>query len=175
MTTSLIYSFLQLLPQSGLVVDLGAGEGKYAKILAEAGHRVIAVDKKPPQDMPTGVEYETATIQDWEANLPADFRADGYLLKNIVQFLPRDWIAGTLLPFLKDRTSSHGVIAIETFTKAPNPPFDKPHTSYYNLADLMSVFRDWKIELAEEVQEQARDMAGTPRQFHVTRLIAAKP
>jgi SAM-dependent methyltransferase len=41
-------SFLDLLPPPGrLTVDLGAGEGRMTAELAEAGHRVVALDSSP--------------------------------------------------------------------------------------------------------------------------------
>lgn len=41
-------AFLDLVPPPGrLTVDLGAGEGRMTEALAEAGHRVVAVDSSP--------------------------------------------------------------------------------------------------------------------------------
>lgn len=175
MQTAFFDQFMGQLPPESLVVDLGAGEGKYSQALAAAGHQVIAVDKKAPELSNLGtVEYHTMTVDMWLDGLAADFTAGGYLLKNILQFLPKDWVLDHLLPTLMQHTQKGGVIAIETFTQAPNPPFEHTHRSYYSISELRTVFADWEILLAEESENDGPDMHGTQRHFYMTSIIARK-
>ena len=37
--------FAQLIPKSGLVLDLACGSGRHSKLIADMGHEVLAVDK----------------------------------------------------------------------------------------------------------------------------------
>lgn len=168
--------FASLIPAGARVVDLGAGDGSLAAKLAAGGTRVIAVDRKDPETKPNGVDWVTSSIEGWLEGLPADFRADAFLLKNVVQFFEKGWTLSVLLPKLASHLSPGGVIGIETFTKAPEPPFPKPHASYYAIEDLKVAFPGWELPLAEEASDDAgSDLAGTRRTFYLTRLIARKP
>lgn len=168
--------FASMIAPGSLVVDLGAGDGALSAKLAASGARTIAVDRKAPETKPEGVEWIASSVEDWLGGLPEGFRADAFLLKNVVQFFEKDWTLSVLLPKLAARLSPGGVIAIETFSAAPEPPFPKPHSSYYSIGDLKAAFPDWETPLAEETTDEAgSDLAGNKRTFHLTRLIAKKP
>lgn len=167
--------FLESLPANGLVVDLGSGIGKYATQMAEHGHQVIAVDQKPyPVEYP-GVKFVTSSIQDWLNNLSADFKASAYLLRNVIQFMDKDYVTQTLFQQVASHLQTGGVIGIVTFTKQPEPAFDPPHKHHYNASEILDAFNGWDVVLAEEVEEDKPDMGGTQRHFYLTRLILRKP
>lgn len=167
--------FLESIPEGGLAVDLGSGIGKYATQMAEQGHHVIAVDQKPyPVEYPN-VEFVTSTVQDWLHSLPENFQASAYLVRNLIQFMDKDYVLHTLFPQIAKYLVSGGIIGIVTFTKQPEPAFDPPHKDDYNAAEILAVFDGWDVVLAEEVEEDKPDMGGTQRHFYITRLIIRKP
>ena len=166
----LISEFIHHLRPNSTVVDLGSGPGQYSKKLLDHGHQVIAVDKKIVLDTP-GIDFRHQTIQDFITNLPPDFKADGWLLKNVIQFIDKEYILNTLIPTLKAHTNPNGVIAIETFFKDPEPAFDRPFTSYFYLYELTPLFSDWNTLYKQEEMDEHSDMNGTIRNFAVTTLV----
>ena len=165
--------FIEQLSPNSTVVDLGSGAGMYSKKLLDLGHQVIAVDKRIVLDVP-GIDFRHQTIQDFITNLPPDFKADGWLLKNVIQFIDKEYILNTLIPILKARTSPNGVIAIETFFKDPEPAFDHPFASYYHLTDLTPLFSDWNTLYEKKEMDEHSDMNGTIRNFAITSLLVRK-
>ena len=173
MSNRLVNELINNLQPKSLVVDLGAGDGRWSRVLQAAGHKVIAVDK---QTKPTDVivDWQVSSAQNWVTDLKNNFRADGWLIKNLLQFIEKDYVLQELLPKIANHTPAEGVVAIETFYQPPNPPFAKPHKYYYSLSDLEAIFGGWKLILAEEVVELGPDLSGHPREFCLTRLVVKK-
>ncbi|MEZ4210119.1 MAG: class I SAM-dependent methyltransferase [Patescibacteria group bacterium] len=165
--------FIELLPPNSTVVDLGSGPGIYAKKLLDLGHQVIAVDKKIVLDIP-GIDFRHQSVQDFIINLPPDFKADGWLLKNVIQFIDKKYVLNTLIPTIKNHTNPNGIIAVETFFKDPEPAFDHPFTSYYHLTDLTPLLLDWDIQYLKEEVSENKDMNGTIRSFAIISLLVRK-
>jgi len=174
MKSELFEKFLELLPTGALVVDLGAGDGKWSEKLVEAGHRTIAVEKKEVKSPNGNIDWQNMAVADWLESLPDDFVADGYWLKNVLQFLDKEFVLKKFLPALHNHIHKNGVIAIETFTKSPDPEFAKNHPSYYRTDELERVFKDWEIIWSEEVEKIGRDMKGRERKFFLTRFLVKK-
>lgn len=103
----------------GSAIDLGAGEGRHARWLAERGWAVTAVDfsevgleqgRSLTGDGPGRVEWVTADATDWSPEAPVDLVLVAYLhlpsaaLIGVLRRLP-DWVApgGTLLVLGHDR------------------------------------------------------------------------
>lgn len=166
--------FASLVPAGATVVDLGAGDGKFATKLADLGDNVIAVDRKEPAERQPDIEWVVKPIDDWYQNLPADFVADAYLLKNVLQFLEKRFVFDVLLPGLAIRLSPGGVIGIETFGQPSDPPF-KNQSSFYTTKELLVPFSGWEVVMEEGTREDAKDMNGNPRRFFMTRIIVRKP
>src|SRR5690606_42120300 len=124
----LISEFIHHLRPNSTVVDLGSGPGQYSKKLLDHGHQVIAVDKKIVLDTP-GIDFRHQTIQDFITNLPSGFKADGWLLKNVIQLIDKEYILNTLIPTIKAHTNPNGAIAIETFFKDPESSSGRPFRS----------------------------------------------
>ncbi len=166
-------TLLSLLNDGATVVDLGAGDGLFSNKLADAGLHVIAVDRKEPPERRVGVTWEIVGVEEWIKNLPSDFAVDGYLLKNILQFLDTRWVTDVLLPRIALSLPVGGLVAIETFAKPSEPPL-KGHVSFFAPADLLVAFPGWKVEMEDSSIEDAKDKAGNPRRFHLTRIIVRK-
>jgi trans-aconitate methyltransferase len=168
--------FASMIAPDSLVVDLGAGGGAQSERLVAVGAKVIAVDRKTPLSIPTGVEWITSDIDDWTATLPPEPTIDAFLLKNCIQFLEKDSVLHALLPRLASRLATGGIIGIETFSRAPEPSFSNSQHSYYSLQELKGAFSAWDFPFASEVTDASgADLAGNKHTFHLTRLIARKP
>lgn len=165
--------FTNSLPPHSTVVDLGAGEGKYAQILSSNGHQVIAVDKNP-QPLVEGIEQIHSSVEDWITNLSPDSRADGFLLKNVIQFIDKDFVFDTLIPKLIHHLNPNGIIGIETFTQPPIPPFEITHRSHYDITELRPLFQGWEMLMSDNIENDGKDMNGNIRHFFITRLVARK-
>lgn len=113
-------------------------------------------------------------IENWLKTLKPEDKFDAILGKNILQFFKADFVIKKLLPKLSAHLNPGGIIALETFYRAPEPPFSRPHHSYWTAKDLLEFFSKWTIIFRESVRESGRDMNGKKRIFFLTRLILKK-
>lgn len=167
--------FLSLIKKGNKVLDLGAGDGRYSVLIAKKDVFVSAVDKEVPSKYISGVAWKAMPIEDWLKALKPKDRFDAILGKNILQFFKADFVEKKLLPKLSAHLNPGGIIALETFYKAPKPPFYKPHNSYWTDEDLYKFFPKWTVILKESVKRHGRDMDGRRRNFFLARLILKKP
>ena len=172
--TPIISKFLECLPGKGLLVDLGAGDGRHSLVLAEKGYDVIAVERNEPPLRHEHIVWRVMRIEDWLTSLPADFSVEGFLLKNVLQFLEREFVLNELLPGLVLHTAPGGVVAIETFTAPSDPPM-KNQISCFFTKELAVPFAGWHIEMQEELELEADDMRGVKRKFALARFVAKRP
>lgn len=171
------YSVLLANSSSGaMVLDLGAGRGWFAAQLAARGFAVTAVDRDHvPADLSPAVTWIQRDISEWVGEGLPSGAYDAALLRHIIQFFDRGYVLGTLLPAVARSIKPGGVIAIETFTAPPEPPFKKNHASHWTLDELRSALPGWEELHAETVDERGPDMSGNERLFHKTTLVAMKP
>ena len=164
--------FFDLIHAGDTVLDLGAGVGKYAQYMAEHGAHVIAVDQRT--DVPTiaGVTRVTENIPVWIA-ASADETYDAILMKNIVQFFSRDYLTQTLFPAIASRVRNGGVVGIQTFFAAPEPPFSKPLT-FWTTVELQHAFMGWEVLYSNTFSENRKALSGGDHLFHMTDLIVKK-
>lgn len=167
--------FFSLIKKGNNVLDLGAGDGKYSVLIAKKGARVLAVDKKMPLKDVFGITWKAMSIEDWLKTLKPEDKFDAVLGKNILQFFKADFVIKELLPKLSAHLNPGGVIALETFYRASEPPFGRPHRSYWTAEDLHDFFQKWTIIFKESIEELGEDMDGKKRIFFLTRLILKKP
>lgn len=170
-----IILFLSLIKKGDDVLDLGAGDGKYSVLIAKKGTHIFAVDKQTPIKDIAGVTWKTMSIEDWLKALKPRDKFDAILGKNILQFFEAYFVMKELFPKLSAHLNPGGIIALETFYRAPEPPFGKPHRSYWTDKDLRKIFPKWTIVFKESVEEWGRDMEGKKRIFFLTRFILKKP
>lgn len=172
---NLLVKLLASLAEGAKTLDLGAGRGRFSTQFAAQGFTVTAVDREPaPADLPSGVNWIQRDIQDWIGEGIPSQAYDAALLRNIVQFFDRAYVLESLLPAVAGSLKPGGVVAIETFTAPPEPPFMKDHASHWSLDELRSVFPGWDEIHAETVDKRGPDLSGNDRLFHKAILVARK-
>jgi SAM-dependent methyltransferase len=147
----------------GEVLDLACGAGRHARLLAQLGFEVCAVDRDPGlfADPPVGV---TLVGADLEAG-PWPFEGRGFDGIVVANYLHRP-----LLPLLVASLEPGGVLVYETFAVG-NERFGKPSNPAFLLAPG---------ELLEAVRERLRVVAyedlvvESPRPAAVQRLCARR-
>jgi len=152
-TPKLFYmkKFLQLLNDHAFVtmLDLGSGDGRYAKIAREKGIKVTTLDLKPSD----GEDHIQTDLENW---LPME-QYDFILMRNVIQFLPREYVLNTLLPSVRE----HGkIVYIRTFT----PEEKEIGMSRYTEEDFPgAVVSRW--------EEDGVKLNGTPHHFYLITAV----
>lgn len=167
-------TFLNCIQPGHHVLNLGAGEGKFAQMFVERGASVTMVDTQLPKIQDANVHVQQMSIEEFCAIENPD-RYDGIFARNSIQFLDKNWVHETLFPWLEDHSSDNGIIAIETFFQNPEPPFNRHMKSLYALKELQSHFLSWNEMYAREYSHLGLDMSGQTRKFFVSSLIVQKP
>jgi Methyltransferase domain len=170
MMPKLIETFIANLRPHAHIADLGAGDGRWSKVLAESGMRVLAVDRKEPAERHVGVEWHVGDVEGWLDALASSEKFDGFLLKNVLQFFEKEWVSTVLLPELRAHAAEGAVVCIETFFAPSEPPL-KGQVSFYRAEELAVAFSGWKVLLQEESDDVAKDLTGNERRFHLARII----
>lgn len=121
-----IVRHLRLVPAGGHVLDLAAGSGRHARLAAERGYRVTALDRDSSdlRKIP-GIEV---VEHDLEAGAPLPFgstRFDGIIVTN--------YLWRPLLAALPDLVAEGGALLYETFARG-NERFGKPSNPAFLLA-----------------------------------------
>jgi SAM-dependent methyltransferase len=102
----------------GMVLDVAAGAGRHARLLASLGFEVDAVDRDATlfNDLPSGIRLLQADIEGgpWPY---AGRRFDGIVVTN--------YLHRPLLPLLVDSLEPGGMLIYETFARG-NERFGKP-------------------------------------------------
>lgn len=155
------------------VLDIGAGNGRFAQMFADRGAQVVAVDPEAPTGTPPGITFVKQKIEDFIAR-PGDDKYDFIFLRNIIQFLEKSWTLTALFPWLEEHTTANGLIAIETFYANPEPPFPRPLRSAYELKELTAHFSRWLEIYSAQYEHLGPDMSGHERRFFTTDLIIQK-
>lgn len=158
--------FLPLVTAGGSVLDLACGNGRHARLAAQHGYRVEAVDRDA--EALAGFAAKTGAIVTRVADLeggpwPYHGRAfDGIVVTNFL-FRP-------LLPLLLSALEVDGVLIYETFM-AGNERLGRPVNPAFLLrpGELLEVVRRRLTVLAFEQGEVA-----TPRPAVVQRLCATR-
>lgn len=120
--------FATLIPP-GEVLDLACGSGRHARLLAQLGHSVLALDRDPDALLHTAGPGISAMQFDLEADQPAwPFDADRFAGIVVTNYLCRP-----LFPQLFDSLAPGGVLIYETFASG-NAQFGKPSNPDFLLA-----------------------------------------
>jgi len=158
MQSKLIDAFIAELPKFGNIFDMGAGNLRWSKRLADRciGRMVFAIDSKPMPD-----SQPVIVVNSDMRNIAFTRDVGGVLFKNSLQFIPRE-DAFALIQKIPLGTT----VAIETFYKAPEPEFKIKST--YRVSD----FQEYgKILWSEETEETANGLDEVQRTFYLTRLV----
>lgn len=153
------------------VLDIGGGDGKFAKMFIDRGARVTIVDPKAIASTAEQSIVETKTIEAYCREIHSE-KYDAMFLRNVIQFLDRTWVFESLIPWMKEHLTERGIIAIKTFYQNPEPPFARPVTSTYSLIELQRQFLAWTELLGEQYVHQGSDMLGQLRKFFSVDIIA---
>lgn len=113
-----ILRHLSLVPAGGRVLDLAAGSGRHARLAAERGYRVTALDRDVSDlNRIPGIEVVEHDLEAGRALPFGDARFDGIIVTN---YLWRPLLAG-----LPDLVADGGALLYETFARG-NERFGKP-------------------------------------------------
>ncbi len=166
-------TFLGSLAPGHRVLDLGAGEGDFARMFCERGAKVTAVDHTIPQSKDGAIECVRIRVEEFiEGKDRGSY--DAVFMRNILQFLQKHWVFATLFPWLGGHLKQGGIIGIETFSRDPEPPFNHPMRSLYTAKELLEHFLLWQDLCVQEYEHDGPDMRGTLRHFFITDLIVRK-
>ena len=162
-----IVRFAHLVPSGAHVLDLACGTGRHARLFAERGCRVLAVDRDVEAlAMLEDVAAISTRVLDLEAgSWPlANERFDAIIVAN--------YLHRPLFPFLPAALADDGVLLYETFARG-NEAFGRPSNPDFLLepGELLRVAGD---QLTVIAFEQGHVVTG-PRHAVVQRLAAAGP
>lgn len=144
----------------GRALDLACGAGRHARLLADLGHEVTAVDRDPQQL--AGIRFVQADLEDgspWP--LPGE-QFQGIVVANYLHrpLFPR--IAGALAP--------GGVLVYETFMQG-NERFGKPS----NPAFLLKPGELWAAFAGLHLIAFEQGLSLEPKPAMVQRICARRP
>ena len=154
-----------LIPAGGRVLDVAAGSGRHARLLAASGHPVVALDRdEVALGSLTGVTRITTRVADLEAG-PWPFPGEAFAAVVVANYLHRP-----LLPALVSAVAPGGLLVYETFA-AGNERFGRPSNPAFLLepGELLEAVRAQLRVLAYEDLEVA-----SPRPAMVQRICARR-
>ena len=120
------------LVERGPVLDVACGAGRHARLFAERGFEVVAVDKFD-QVLPGTINFVKADLEDGSPWPFAGKRFAGIVVTN--------YLYRPLLPVLRDSVDEGGVLIYETFM-AGNERYGKPSNPAFLLrpGELLAAF-----------------------------------
>ncbi len=158
--------FVPLLRPGGTVLDLACGSGRHVRLLAEAGHRVTALDRDA-----TALALLAGRAEVVEADIEAGpwplagRRFDGIVVTN--------YLWRPLLPRIAEALADGGVLIYETFAQGQET-IGRPSRPEFLLApgELLQAFATLRVVAFEDGFENPPAPAA-PR--FVQRLAAVRP
>ena len=170
--------FLDYIKPGYKVLDLGAGEGKFAQMFLDRGATVTAVDTKPAAFQNPALIVKKMKIEDFCASEEGE-QYDLVFARNVIQFLDKSWVYDTLFPWIDEHLVKGGIFAVETFYQDPEPAFARQMLSLYTVMELSSfLVTETKLYAKELYVKQydyvGLDMSGQMRKFFVSSLIVQK-
>ncbi len=155
-------------------LDLGAGDGKWAAEMAET-YEMVGVDRKAPKFSHDRLSWRQMRIEEWAAE-PDGEPFDFVLSRNVIQFLDRPFMLGTLLPAIKRRVRPGGVVGIKTFSANPEPSLGIAFPTFFSAQEIAGAFDDWVMILCAEEPEHSLAMTGSEiRLWQTVQFIARNP
>jgi len=168
--SSFIARFAGLIPANARVLDLAAGSGRHARLLAARGTQVLAVDRDAAALAAYAADPRIETrVVDLEA---ADWPLAGATFDAIVV---ANYLHRPLFPHLRSALAPDGVLLYETFA-AGNERFGRPSNPAFLLRndELLQLAVGPPEPLTVVAFEQGREDSGG-RTIVVARLAAVGP
>jgi len=165
-----IARFAALIPANARVLDLAAGSGRHARLLAARGAQVLAVDRDAAALAAYACDprIETRVL---------DLEADGWPLTGATfdAIVVANYLHRPLFPHLRAALAPDGVLLYETFA-AGNEHFGLPSNPAFLLRDgeLLHLAAGLPLPLTVVAFEQGREDSGG-RTIVVARLAAVGP
>lgn len=156
------------------ILDLGAGDGWFSRKCLEKQAMVTAVDRKLSPDQHPEIDWHQMDVQAYVERLQEKDMFDIVYSRNLIQFLEGDWVENKLIPILVNHLRPGGIIAIQTFYRDPEPPFERAVSSLWAVKDLQRLLPKLQVLQKGEISDMSPDMRGIPRRFFLTNLIAKK-
>jgi SAM-dependent methyltransferase len=180
---------VELIPEylsSGSALDLGAGDGRHAILLASAGFEVkaldtsqVALDKMQRIAKENGVKVEgvLADLTGWSFDTDYDALVAAFILQHLQK---ED--ALRLMDEMRKHTKPNGLNAVSLFTKTGDRYLedrkDDPNAFYPDDNWLQEYYKDWEIldfETSEATIINRTRKDGSPARNNVEKILARKP
>jgi SAM-dependent methyltransferase len=148
------------LVERGPVLDVACGAGRHARLFAERGLEVIAVDRDA-QSLPTPIQFVRADLEGGGGWPFAGRKFAGIVVTN--------YLHRPLLPVLAEGLEEHGVLIYETFM-AGNERYGKPSNPAFLLRprELLEAFATLTLVAFEQ------GIVQRPRPAAVQRICAVR-
>jgi len=158
--------FVPLMP-AGETLDLACGGGRHARLLAAAGHAVLALDR----DVAAVTALGLPDVLPFRHDLEAEGSAWPFAPGRFAGIVVTNYLHRPLFPRLLDSLAPGGVLVYETFA-AGNARFGKPSRQAFLLepGELLDVVRPALRVIAFEDGYTA-----LPRPAMVQRICAVRP
>lgn len=162
------------------LLDAGCGEGRDAVFFARAGYAVTAFDLSPAGIGKTlrlargsGVVLDAFVADINDHRLDEGF--DVVFSTGVLQYIPGE-LRGTVLANYREHTRPGGINALSVFVKKPfipRAPDAEPTAHDWYSGELLSHYRDWRIEYtSEEIFDCGS--GGVPHRHAISRVIARR-
>lgn len=164
--------------KSGIVLDLGVGEGRNALFLAEKGFQVIGVDKSEEAIKRFTEEIKLRKLEKTTAVLSDivtfEFKIDyDVIISNLTLHFIKEHEIKNLIQKMKEHTKKEGINVITIFTE-DNPVKDK-FVHLFKKKELYSYYADWKILDYKEYKTGMERHGEGPLHYHwAAEIIAEK-
>jgi SAM-dependent methyltransferase len=166
---------LEFAPSKGRVVDLGAGAGEQLRRFRERGYDGIGVDLHRPELVPAGIVWEQVDVRTWLDRLAPGDKFEVIFTRALLPFLEKPWVLERLLPELVDHLAPGGVLAIQTFSKPPSPPFEGSSLAYFSALELVAKLSHLDIPVQDQFEDHGPTTDGVVRDLWFTRVIVRAP
>ncbi|MEY4723343.1 MAG: hypothetical protein RLZZ324_856 [Candidatus Parcubacteria bacterium] len=175
MDQNFIDAFIERCPARARILDLGAGHGRYSKLLAGRGHAVTAVSPDCDDPHLENVRWTRADVTAWIAALEPDARFDAVFMRHSLQTLAPAYAQDVLAPALLRHLQPGGVIAIETFFADSKPASSVPFASYWSAKKLHRLFAGLEVLRSEQYEQDRETRGGGEKLFRLADIIVKKP
>lgn len=173
--SSLVRHAVELCRERDRALDLGAGSLRNTKYLLEQGFEVTAVDKDPillEEAGKLGAQKLQPVVSTYIDFAFPESEYDVLVAMNSLPFeAPRAY--PPLFRNIKKSLKSGGVLCM-TFFGTNDDWANNPEMTFHTREDILELCRDLEMVSLEEVEEDTGTIQGTPKHWHLFRLLARR-